>query len=82
MAVIDEQILNLEQDTKNANILKEIVVRQLLDDKVITEEQADEYVTKWQIIIVKYGWFERWFKSLNSNKLQSAYTYKYVRFQN
>jgi hypothetical protein len=79
MSIIDPRLLNLEQDTVNANALKEIVIGRLLEDKVITEEQAEEYVTKWQVIIVKYGWFERWLKSLGGRKSED-YTYKYVRF--
>ena len=49
-------------------------------DKVITDEQAETYATKWQMIIVKYGWFERWFKTLSGRKAEN-YCYKYVRFE-
>ena len=77
---MDSQILSIEGDIKNANNVKEIVLNRLLSDKVITEEQAEMYATKWQIIVVKYGWFERWFKTLSGRKAES-YCYKYVRFE-
>lgn len=77
---MDSQLLSIEEDTKNANTVKEIVISRLLSDKVITEEQAEKYAIKFQIIVVKYGWFERWFKTLSGRKPES-YCYKYVRFE-
>jgi hypothetical protein len=80
MAQMDSQLLEIERDTQNANSVKEIVLAQLLSDKVITNEQAHLYVTKWQVIVIKYGWFERWFKTLTGRKA-TDYSYKYVRFE-
>ena len=37
---MDSQLLETERDTKNANSVKEMVLAQLLSDKVITNEQA------------------------------------------
>ena len=77
---MDSQLTTIQDDTKNANYVKEIVLGRLLVDKVITDEQAETYATKWQMIIVKYGWFERWFKTLSGRKAEN-YCYKYVRFE-
>jgi hypothetical protein len=81
MAQIDSQLLEIERDTQNANSVKEIVLAQLLSDKVITNEQAQMYVTQWQVIVIKYGWFERWFKTLRTGRKATDYSYKYVRFE-
>jgi hypothetical protein len=57
-----------------------MVIRRLLNDKAITEEKAKEYTEKWQIIIIKCGWFERRLKTLSGRKTDD-YIYKYVRFE-
>ena len=81
MAQMDSQLLEIEHDTQNANSVKEIVLAQLLSDKVITKEQAEIYATKWQVIVIKYGWFERWFKTLANGYKAEEYGFKYVRFE-
>jgi hypothetical protein len=80
MSQVDSLLLSIEGNTQNANSIKEMVIRRLLNDKAITEEKAKEYTEKWQIIIIKCGWFERWFKTLSGRKTDE-YIYKYVRFE-
>jgi hypothetical protein len=80
MSQVDSLLLSIEGNTQNANSIKEMVIRRLLNDKAITEEKAKEYTEKWQIIIIKCGWFERWFKTLSGRKTDD-YIYKYVRFE-
>jgi len=82
MAQMDSELLSMESNIENANSVKEIVLAQLLSDKVITEEQAEIYATKWQVIVIKYGWFERWFKTLTKSWIKAEeYGFKYVRFE-
>jgi hypothetical protein len=80
MAAIDSMILSLEGDIKNANTVKDLVIKRLLDDKVITDQQAEDYADKWQVIIIKPSWFERWMEKLNI-KTPNSYRYKYVKFE-
>ena len=80
MAAVDSMLLTLEEDIKNANTVKEVVIERLLKDKVLTEEQAEEYTDKWQMIIIKPSWFERWMEKLNI-KTPNNYRFKYVRFE-
>ena len=80
MAAVDSMLLTLEDDIKNANTVKEVVIERLLKDKVLTEEQAEEYMDKWQMIIIKPSWFERWMEKLNI-KTPNNYRFKYVRFE-
>lgn len=78
---IDSLLLEIEKYTENANGVKEIVIARLLFDKIITEEQAKEYSEKWNIVIIKNGWFTRWAKSFGRDKNSDDYTYKYLKFE-
>ena len=80
MAAVDSMLLTLEEDIKNANIVKDCVIQRLVNDKVITDQQAEDYADKWQVIIIKPSWFERWMEKLNI-KTPNNYRYKYVRFE-
>ena len=71
MAAIDNlnQIINLEQDTKNANKIKELVVGNLIKQGLISEEDGMDYVERVNVMIYKGSWFERFFnKFVKSNK--------------
>ena len=81
MAQIDSYLLSMETHTQNANGVKEMVLARLLSDKVITNEQAEMYATKWQVIVIKYGWFERWRKTLSNGYKAEEYGFKYVPFE-
>lgn len=76
---IDTMTLQAEDHVKNANIVKDIVLGQLLEDKIITKEQADKYADDYQIIIVKPSWFQRWAEKVNISDTM-GYIYKYVKF--
>jgi membrane carboxypeptidase/penicillin-binding protein len=80
MAALDSMILSLEEDIKNANTVKDLVIQRLLDDKVITNQQAEDYADKWQVIIIKPAWFERWMEKLKI-KTPNSYRFKYVKFE-
>ena len=80
MAALDSMVLSLEEDIKNANTVKDLVIQRLVDDKVLTDQQAKDYADKWQVIIIKPTWFERWMEKLNI-KTSNNYLYKYVRFE-
>jgi hypothetical protein len=80
MAAVDSMLLTLEEEIKNANTVKDLVIQRLVDDKVLTDQQAGDYADKWQVIIIKPSWFERWMEKLNI-KTPNNYRYKYVRFE-
>ena len=80
MAALDSMVLSLEEDIKNENTVKDLVIQRLVNDKVITDQQAGDYADKWQVIIIKPTWFERWMVKLNI-KTPNNYRYKYVRFE-
>ena len=73
---IDRTIIDMEDNVYNSNLCKEVVLRQLLLDGVITDKQYDEYTVEWNIVIVKKSWFKKFFKCDDNN----IYVYKYVKF--
>lgn len=80
MATIDDTLLEIEQHTQNANSVKEIVLSRLEEDGVITPEQASLYADKWQVIIIKKNWFQRWMKKFGKPN-GGSYQFKYVKFE-
>ena len=79
MATVDGMLLQLESETQNANIVKEIVLDELINQSLITEEQAKEFNEKWQVIIVKNSWFTSWMKKFKRS--ESDWSYKIVQFE-
>lgn len=71
----------IENYTKDLNGAKELVLSRLLIDKIITEEQAEKYSAKWNIIMIKPKWFEGWFNKFWENKDYDGYSMKYVKFE-
>jgi len=68
MSSIDKQILTLEEDTKNYNTVKEIVISQLVQEGLLSEEDGEDFIYRCQIVIVKNGWFKKWCSKLGFNK--------------
>lgn len=81
MATIDSTLVEIDSITMNANIVKDLVLGQLLIDKLITPEQASDYQTKWQVIVIKKSWFKSWVDKFGKKDID-AYVYKYVKFEN
>ena len=79
MAAIDSMILSAEEYTLNANSVKDMIIQRLLNDRVISEENAMLYTEKWQVIVVKNNWFERWMKKFDRKK--DSWSYKYLKFE-
>lgn len=78
---LDQAILNLEENTINANSVKNAIFKKLYQDKIITEEQYEELVIKYNIIIVKKGWFKIWLEKREKNENPDAYIYKVIEME-
>lgn len=81
MAIIDNILVNIESEVLNSNTIKDIVLDRLLQDKLISEQQFDDYSNNWQIIIVKKSWFKKWKDNLLEND-KNDYMYQFVKFNN
>ena len=77
---MDTQLITLEEDIRNANLIKEAVISRLYKDGVLNDEQAITYNEKWQVVIIKPTWFKRWMEKFISTNTNS-YRYKYVKFE-
>lgn len=50
---IDNTLVNIQSYIEDANSIKDIVLRRLIVDGIINDEQAREYSEKWQVIVIK-----------------------------
>lgn len=73
---VEQQLAELEGDTKNANMVKEMVLQQLLKDNHIAETVYSEYSTYWNIIITKRSWFNKLFAL---KKIKDSWVYNYIK---
>lgn len=76
---MDSMLISMEEYTVNANTVKNSVLERLQIDGVITEQQAEDYSEKWQIIIIKTNWFTSWLNKFKKEK--DSYQCKYVKFE-
>ena len=80
MGVIDGMLIEIDDNIKNANIVKEIILERMVFDNIIDSEQQKEYLEKWQVIIVKKSWFTSWVaKHTKGDK--NGYYFKFVKFE-
>jgi hypothetical protein len=78
MKLLDETLLCMEENTHNANTIKDMVIEQLHREGLLSEELALDYLENWQILIVKNSWFKRWCNKFKKEK--EDYSYKFVKF--
>lgn len=65
---LDNGLINLPQDTENYNLVKDLVIQKLLNDKIIDTQTAEKYILKYTIIIYKNSWFRRIKDKLNGKE--------------
>ena len=56
---VDSDLINMPNDLDKLSAVKDLVIQRLVDDGLITNEQALHYANDWQIIIFKKSWFRR-----------------------
>jgi hypothetical protein len=78
MAVLDSQLVNIDSDIKNAQAIKNTVIGVLLNNEIISEENAEVYHRDYQIIIIKKSWWRNW-KDIFGDNSDSGYHYKFVK---
>jgi hypothetical protein len=77
---MDTRLITLEEDTQNANLIKELIISRLYRDGVLNDEQATTYNEKWQVVIIKPIWFKCWMEKFIPTNTNN-YRYKYVKFE-
>jgi len=68
--------MDLENETRDANTVKGVVLKQLLDDGHISQTIFDEYCIHWNVIILKRSWFKLWYQKIGK---ADSYFYQYIK---
>ena len=80
MGAIDSYLINqMENDVKNLNITKNLVLSKLYSDGIITKEKYNEYNDNYQVIVVKKSWFKNFFDRVTGDT--TGYVIKFVDFR-
>ena len=74
MGTIDPLLLDIGRNIQNANTIKNMVIGQLVTDKIITVTQSIQYIEKYHVITIKRNWF----KKLTS-KDKDKWEYRFVK---
>jgi hypothetical protein len=78
---VDAMILEIDRYTENANTVKDIVLKQLVKDGVISSDQCEEYSSKWQFMIFKYGWFKKWREKFHPTQTEKDWGYHFTKME-
>ena len=78
MGVLDSQLVNIDIDIKNAQAIKNVVIGVLLNNEIISEENAEVYHRDYQIIMIKKSWWHNW-KEIFGKDAEPGYYYKFVK---
>ena len=52
MGLLDSELVNIDSDIKNAQAIKNTVIGVLLNNEIISEENAEVYHRDYQIIMI------------------------------
>ena len=58
---MDSQLLELENDMKNYQKVKEIVLNKLVTEGLLEQDDANEFDERCQILVYKGSWWGKWF---------------------
>ena len=52
----------IDNDIINYNKVKELVLKKLVDEGLVQEDDAEEFTERCQVIIYKGKWWSKWFE--------------------
>lgn len=80
--LIDNILLELPEQIKNAQTLKEIMLVKLVEEKLITPEQSHTFNSEYQFIIFRRNWYSKWWDTIMKGTKEESekYQYKLVKF--
>lgn len=58
---MDSQLLELENDMKNYQKVKEIVLNKLVTEGLLEQDDANEFDERCQVLVYKGSWWGKWF---------------------
>ena len=78
MATVDSILLEMESLVKDANTLKEMVVKELVEQKLLDSKVGEAFITNYHIVLLKQNWFRYWGGKI-MGKDDKGYYYKIVK---
>lgn len=58
---MDQQLLELENDMSNYQKVKELILQKLVSEDLLSQDDADEFDERCQVLVYKGTWFSKWF---------------------
>ena len=58
---MDTQLVTLESDMSNYNKVKDLILKKIVDEGYMSEEESEEFSDRCQVLIYKGTWFSKWF---------------------
>jgi hypothetical protein len=58
---MDQQLLVLENDMQNYQKVKELVLKKLVAEGLLDQDDANEFEDRCQVLVYKGNWFSNWF---------------------
>jgi uncharacterized protein (DUF1697 family) len=65
-------------DMENYNKVKELILNKLVEEKLLDQDDANEFDERCQILVYKGKWFSKWFDKNIKSETNSPDTY-YIR---
>jgi hypothetical protein len=58
---MDQQLLELENNMQNYQKVKELVLKKLVAEGLLDQDDANEFEDRCQVLVYKGNWFSNWF---------------------
>lgn len=75
---MDTNLANIETDIANYNKVKELVLTKLVKEGYVSEEEAEEFCNRCQVMVYKGKWYEKWFKKAMPKQDENGYYMRIV----
>jgi len=77
---MDAQLLELETDMSNYQKVKELILQKLVAEDLLSQDDANEFDERCQVLVYKGTWFSKWFdKNVKVNKPEADKKGYYMR---
>lgn len=68
----------MDSDIINYNKVKELVLKKLVDEGLVDQDDAEEFTERCQVMIYKGKWWSKWFEKNVSQEIKDKENY-YIR---
>lgn len=70
--------MNIDEDIINYNKVKDVVVERLVNEGLLNEDDAEEFLGRAHVIVYKGKWWNKWFEKNVSKEAKDKEGY-YIR---